>query len=201
MSDLTATDDSKLLTSRERNEILRQCTDLQRRWFEEYISNGYNAAGAIRAAGYQSTGSQRQAERGRYNRYGSERLRRLVEDHLEREAMSAAEAGARLSAQARADMGDFITVFEDGSARLDLSKAEAKGVLALVKEFKIKEETDADGHTTRHIQIKLYDAQKALDKIMTAHGVYSEQSAPNVQVNVQTNTNFFDQINDELAGG
>lgn len=44
----------------------------------------------------------------------------------------------------------------------------------------------------------LQDQQAALEKILKAHGTYRDSEMPKTQINVQSGTNIFTQINTEI---
>jgi phage terminase small subunit len=81
-------------------------------------------------------------------------------------AATADEVLGRLTDQARADMGDFVTIGRDGHYRVDLKKARRRGKLALIKELK---------PTEFGLAIKLYDAQAALAHLGKAHGLFRDR--------------------------
>lgn len=83
----------------------------------------------------------------------------------------------RLAQHAEADMGEFITVDQDGAFQFDLKNAKAKGLTRLIKKLKHDPETGAP-------VIELVDQQAALDKLAKMHGLYKDaDEKANVTVN------------------
>ena len=108
-------------------------------------------------------------------------IRAAVNALLVDTVMSAVEALARLSDEARADIGEFFTTDADGNVILDLHKAKQKGLSHLLKRVKTTKimRTDKDGNKTeRHTtEFEMYDSQSAKDKILRAHGAYGQEPA------------------------
>lgn len=80
----------------------------------------------------------------------------------------------RLVEHAEGDIGDFITVNEDGSFAFDLKAAKEAGKTHLIRKLKHDAESGAP-------VIELHDQQAALDKLARMHKAYGkddEQSAP-----------------------
>jgi hypothetical protein len=73
----------------------------------------------------------------------------------------------RLAEHAEGDIGDFITVNEDGSFAFDLVKARAAKKTHLIKKLKHDAESGAP-------VIELHDPQAALDKIARMHKAYGK---------------------------
>lgn len=94
-------------------------------------------------------------------------------------AMQAPEVVARLSEQARADIGDFIQASPDGSFGFDLFAAKAAGKTHLIESLTHDRETGAP-------IVKLYSAQKAQTTLAKIRGLFSDAPppAPPVLVNV-----------------
>ena len=79
-------------------------------------------------------------------------MAKLTEQQIEARRMSPGEVIARLSEQARGNIGDFVTI-EGGEARIDLDKARRRHKLHLIKRLRLGE---------RGVEVDLYDAQDAL---------------------------------------
>ena len=97
---------------------------------------------------------------------------RLAEVH-----MSADEALEILAAHARGDIGQF----SDRLGQLDLQAAKEAGISRLIKKFKQKTVTkigkgDTDDDTKIHdVEIEIYDAQSAAEKILRIHGKFVDR--------------------------
>jgi phage terminase small subunit len=135
-------------------------------------SNG-NATDAARRAGYvhpNKIGPRLAVKVG---------IRAAIEARLAGPALTADEVLARLSDQAAADVGDFLTFSRpegrgkgDKAApvrvRLDLDKARRNGKLPLVKKLK---------RGKYGLEIELYDAQAALVQLGKYHGLFRDDRA------------------------
>lgn len=153
-------------------------TDKQRVFVEEYLTC-WNASEAARRAGY----SERTAQQ-----MGSENLlkpviRQAIDQRLAEKRMSADEVLARLSAQAGADMNDFLSQRGRG-VTLDLVKAKAAGKLHLIKKY---------SKTKQGASIELHDAQAALVQIGRYHKLFTDKFSGDVSGTIANVTS------DELA--
>jgi phage terminase small subunit len=99
---------------------------------------------------------------------------RLTEMHL-----GADEVLKLLGDMARGDMGEFLDVSGMGF-NLDLQDAKAKGLTKLIKRvkqkttiFQAKKESEED-REVHELEIELYDAQAALEKIGKHHGLFKD---------------------------
>lgn len=92
-----------------------------------------------------------------------------LKERLDEAQMSADEAIKRLSDMARGDVGEFI----DNFGSLSLDEARKKGLTPLIKKIKqrttIKNGKEEDTET-HDLEIELYDAQSAIEKILKVRG-------------------------------
>jgi hypothetical protein len=146
------------------SETEQNLTDKQRLFIEHYLSNGLNGADAARRAGYSEDTARFQASRLLTN----VNIRAEIDRRLAEVAMGANEVLARLTAQARADMGDFIKVDKRGKVSLDLKRAQREGLLHLVHKL---------GPTQFGMKLELYDAQAALALLGKAHKLFDQAAA------------------------
>lgn len=131
-------------------------TDKQQVWIEEYLIC-WNATEAARKAGYESP------RMSGHDNLTKPYIRNLIVARLAEKKMSADEALARLSALAKADLGDFLSVQKhSGTAIVDLANAEAEGKLFLLKKYK---------ETKYGTEVELHDPMRALELIARHHGV------------------------------
>lgn len=142
---------------------MAKLTAKQQKFIIEYFKCGMNATEAAARAGYKG-------DRATLAVTGSENLRKpnireQIEKRMEADAMSASEVVARLSAIARTDMSEFVTI-KHGITFLDAEKAEKAGVLHLLKKVKIKD----DG-----IEVELYDKQAALVQLGKYHAIFTDR--------------------------
>jgi len=149
-------------------------TNKQRAFIEEYLLD-FNATRAAKAVGY--------SEKTAYS-IGSENLKKPelrdeIARRLAERRMSADEALDRLTDHARGDMGDFLDISGVGF-QLDLQAAKDKRLTKLIRKIKQKttifsgksEEEDREVH---EVEIELYDAQAAIDKILKVNGKYVDK--------------------------
>lgn len=143
-------------------------TDKQRRFVEEYCRD-FNGAAAARRAGYSENGAKKAANRN----LNDPDIRAAIEERLDELAMSAEEATKRMADIARADIGQFFEVVEyekDGETRTTLALDEEAVIEhggGLVKSISFNE--------SGRPKLKMYDAQRALEKILKAHGAYNHK--------------------------
>ncbi len=153
-------------------------TNKQRVFIDHYFLCGLNATEAARRAGYGGDDNTLAA-------IGSQNLRKLkikaeIDQRLNELTMSAAEVLARYTDHARGSIADFLALeeSEDGKAskfKIDLNKAAKAGKLHLIKELTVEEEERRIGPmtvTTRKTNIKLYDAQAALNALGKYHKLF-----------------------------
>ena len=122
----------------------------RRAFIEEYLKD-FNATRAAIAAGY----SEKTAYSIGNTLLKHEEVREAIKERIESVAMTADEVLLRLAGQARGSIEDFIDIDESGSGvfRLNLYKAQEKGVLHLIKSLT---------PTAHGYKIELYDAHAAL---------------------------------------
>ena len=179
------------------NSSLEGLTQKQRMFVIHYAASS-NAVRAAEQAGY--GGSY-----GTLRSIASENLtkpniREAVNSLLADSVMSETEALARLSDEARSDIGDFFDADESGYIRLNLHEAKAKGLSHLLKRVKTKNATttDKEGNEThrQEIEFEMYDAQAAKDKILRALGMYGAPGSVNVNIQNNQNVNPDDYFKD-----
>jgi phage terminase small subunit len=100
-----------------------------------------------------------------------------IAERIKESQMSADEAMEILAAHARGDIGQF----SDRLGQLDLQAAKELGLSRLIKKFKQRTVTkigksDTDDDTEIHdVEIELYDAQSAAEKILKIHGKFVDR--------------------------
>lgn len=132
--------------------------DRRQSFIEHYLTNGFNATQAARAAGY----SEHSAKWTGYELLQDERIRGEIDRRLAASRMSGDEILARLEGQARGDWGELL----DDSGNIDLQKAVQTGQTHLIKSI--------TRETTRHgerVRVELHDSQRALALLMKPHGL------------------------------
>ena len=146
----------------------------QRVFIDEYLKD-FNATQAAIRAGY-SVKTARQI--------GSQNLSKLdikaeIEQRLAEVHMSADEALKLLADIARGDMGEIMDVYSTGF-NLDMQRAKERGLTRLIKKVKqrtvthiAKSESDEDREVV-DLEVELYPADAALDKVLRVHGKYKD---------------------------
>lgn len=134
-------------------------------WFGEAQFNGTEAA---RLAGY-SGGDDPKQERDVWAAHASRTLRNVkVQQEIARRwakhGMSAEEVLSRLSDQARASIGEFLALTEDGEWYMDLASVQDRG--HIIKSIQ---------WTKYGPKIELYDAQGALQLIGRHLGMFTDR--------------------------
>jgi len=157
----------------------------QRRFIEEYTVD-WNATQAAIRAGY----SPRTA-----HVIGCQNLKKLkiwqeIENRLNKLSMTAAEVLKRLTDIARGSMLPFIHVDDNGQFWIDVTSEEAQKQFHLIKKLKPrrrieKGRNDESDYEIEWVEIELYSAIDALDKLARAHGIYRDSLDVNMSTQVQ----------------
>jgi len=136
-------------------------TNKRRVFIEQYLQC-WNGAEAARLADYAHP--RQEASR----LLSNVDIRAAIEARVADLAMGADEALIRLSDMARGTIEDFVLFDGSGSRiwRIDLEKARDAGKLHVLKKLTY----DSVGFPT----IELYDAQRALELILKAHGAFKD---------------------------
>lgn len=148
----------------------------QKVFINEY-PNCFNQAEAARRAGYSEKTARMQGHRLFTDVY----IKAAIDEKIAEMQMCADEALVRLADMARADMGDFMAIGSIGFS-LDLESARKAGITKLIRKVKqktttfiAKKESDED-REVHEIEIELYDAQTAIDKILRVAGRYVDRT-------------------------
>ena len=103
-----------------------------------------------------------------------------ISERMNEAHMSANEALALLADQARGDMAQLMDITSMGF-NMDMAKAREAGLTKLIKKVKqktttfiAKKESEEDREVTE-LEVELYDAQAAIDKILRVHGKYNDR--------------------------
>lgn len=149
-------------------------TARQQAFVNEYLTC-WNASEAARRAGYSERTANEQGSRLLANVSISDEIQRRVSEMT----TTADEVLVRLTSHARGSMDDFLEFDESGQPTLDLNKARMAGKLGVVRKFNETEVThtakNGDTFTTKRVNIELYPADGALDKLMRYHGLYNDK--------------------------
>ena len=135
----------------------------------------WNATEAAKRAGYSKRTAYSQGAR----LLKDAEILDVVQARLAEKQMSADEALTLLTDMARGDVAQLMDVSSVGFS-LDMQKAKELGLTKLIKKVKQrtiihqgKSESDED-RETHDLEIELYDAQAALDKILRVWGRYKD---------------------------
>ena len=157
----------------------KRLADRQRVFVEEYLIC-WNASEAARRAGYR----QRSNQAG-HRLVTNCDIRAEIQRRLAEIAMDAAEVLARLSDQARGDLGDFI----NDEGKIDLDKARKLGKMHLLKSYTRSE---------RGERIELHDVQAALIELGRHYGLFRDDCG--VQLNIDMSQLTDEQL-ERIASG
>lgn len=135
----------------------------QEAFITEYLRDFNATQAAIRAGYSERTAAVIGSENLRKPNIAAEIQRRIAE-----KSMGADEVALRLADHARGDISDFLDI-TPGGIGINLQKAQQLGKTNLIKKVKFRTQTskNKDGveTETRDIEIELYDAQTALEKL------------------------------------
>ncbi|MCH8247221.1 MAG: terminase small subunit [Bacteroidetes bacterium] len=157
----------------------------RRRFVEEYAVD-WNATQAAKRAGYSLRTAYSQGQRLLKN----VEIQKAIEKRLDRLSMTAAEALKRLTDMARGSFFPFVKINEEGRFWLDLADEEAQKHLHLIKKMRVRRRREKGGKgeadwEVEWLEVELYDAMTALDKIARAHGIYRDSLNVNMSAQVQ----------------
>lgn len=146
-------------------------TAKRQRFIDEYFLTGFNATEAAKRAGYsEKTAYSIGHENLKKPEIAAEIERRLIELH-----MPANELLARTADIARGDLTEWI----DADGRLDVAALKASGKGHLLRKYRVTRRTHStkggDETETETIEIELYPADAAHDRLMRYHGLYNDK--------------------------
>ncbi len=159
-------------------------TDKQRVFIEEYFACNLNATEAARRAGY----SEKSARQIGAENLSKPSIRGAIDQRLRQHHLNADEVLARLSAQATADMTDFLVPSGRG-VRLDLKRAKELGKLHAIRKYSKKDKT---------VTIELVDAQDALVQLGRYYALFTDNVAGKMDV-TRREKSAEEMSDDELA--
>jgi phage terminase small subunit len=131
-------------------------TDRQRAFVEEYAINGFNASAAAKAAGYEHP------DKFAYRLVRNAKIREAIEIRFKDRIMSAEEVLARLTEQARGDIGNYL----DEEGNVNIAQLQADGKAHLIKSI-------SDSKYGKRVEF--YDAQKAMSLMAKYHRLFAER--------------------------
>jgi phage terminase small subunit len=134
----------------------------RQRLFIAHYCECWNGAEAARRAGYAEKSANVEGAR----LLANASISAAIKEHID-QIMPAGEVLQRLADHARATMDDFTNAETE---TLNLGKAKRAGKMHLIKKFS---RTETDKST--HVSIELHDAQSALEKLGTYHGLFKQR--------------------------
>jgi hypothetical protein len=106
-----------------------------------------------------------------------------IDRRFSEQVMSPSEVLKRLSDMSRASLLPFIRITNEGFTYFDFSHPEAKNYFHLIKKLKTKRTRRVDGHgedaelwEDEWIEVELYDAQAALEKVGKVHNLFIDRT-------------------------
>jgi phage terminase small subunit len=152
---------------------MSKLTPRQARFCDEYLID-LNATQAAIRAGYSPRTANQQGARLLANVKIQAALGERMEKRAERTGIDADSVVRRLAEIAFGDLGEFLDILPDGTARVDLAKA--KGKTRLLKKYDCKQILAGDPNDALPIgdmKIELHDGLRALDMLMRHLGAYA----------------------------
>ncbi len=166
---------------------------VKQKLFKQYYLLTLNATEAARRAGYKGNDSTL-AEVG-YQNLRKLQIRTAIDAELKHRIPSIEETLARVADHATGDMKEFTTKNESGYPELDLAKAYDADKLRLVKKWNettvTRYQKDGEPIVTHKVNVELYPADSALDKLMRYHSLYNDT----------VTVNFADELKELLMSG
>lgn len=149
----------------------------QRLFVEAYLgeANG-NGTRAAQMAGF---GAPNVAAVAAHRLLRNAKIAALIEQRVASAAMPANEVLARLSEYASADLGNYLSIHDDGTFQVNLSKARKSRRTRAIKKVKTKTRTvstDRGDEVEVQAEIELHNPLFALDKLAQYHGLYAPRS-------------------------
>ena len=172
---------------------MKNITARHKRFVEAYCEH-FNGARAAREAGYAESRARVTAS----ELLDDADISAMVEERLDKLAMSSAEATKRMADIARSDISDFFRVIEytddDGNERTALA-LDREAVLehggGIVKSIQWNE----NGRP----KLKLHDAQRALEKILKAHGAFNHTQEHEHSGGLDIESDTLEEVMDTIA--
>lgn len=145
-------------------------TDKQRAFVRHYVAC-LNGAEAARRAGYSPTTAREMA----HENLTKPHIRAAIDAAMAEATMPRNEILGRLTAQARADLGDFFSGSGRG-VKLDIKSAKTAGLMPLVKKY---------SKTKQGVSIELHDSQAALIQLGKHHKLWTDVQEVNGEMTVK----------------
>lgn len=151
-------------------------------FIQEYLKDFNGTRAAIRA-GYSERSAGQIADAMLKKHEVQEEVRRLIDERM----MTDEELKLRLADHARGDMQDILDIGSMGFV-VDLNKAVENGKTHLIKKIKMRTTTtvNKDGveTETHDVDVELYDAQGAMEKLARIKGMFTDKSESTVTLKI-----------------
>lgn len=149
----------------------------QRRFCEEYLVD-LNGAAAARRAGYSADAAKEQASRLLTDANVQAELDRLREERSKRTQITADDVVLELGKLAFANMLNYVTIQDDGTAIVDFSMVN-RDMGAAMKEVTIETYTEGkgdDAKDVKRIKFQLHDKKGALEALGRHLAIFNDKS-------------------------
>jgi len=110
-------------------------------------------------------------------------IRAEIDRRFAEQVMAPSEVLKRLSDMSRASLLPFIKITNKGFCYFDFSHPDAKNYFHLIKKIKTKRTWRVDGHgedaelwEDEWVEVELYDAQAALEKVGKVHNLFIDRT-------------------------
>lgn len=152
--------------------------DVKRELFCQEFVIHFNGARAMRSIGVEGDSAPSMAYQWRREPAIAARIAELTTERMKQVESSVDRLAAELTFLSQANMDDFITIGDDGSAWVDLSACtrEQKGCIQEIYTEEVMEGRSNDGQREiRKTKVKLYDKTKAIDLLGKHHKMFTEK--------------------------
>lgn len=161
---------------------MTKLTNKQKSFVNHYLIT-LNATEAAERAGYK--GNRATLSAVGYENLRKPQVRKEIDARLSELTMTADEALVRMTHIARGDLSRYVS--KDGSLDIELLKAD--GVGHILKKYKRNKSTsysdDGQPFESETIEIELYPADSALERIMRYHGVYKDTTNHDGEITIR----------------
>jgi phage terminase small subunit len=162
---------------------MRELTPRQRRFCEEYLVD-LNASAAARRAGYSVTTAYSIGQENLKKPEIATEIQRRMEARSKRTEITADQVVTELGKIAFANMLNYITIQDDGTAVVDFSMVD-RDQGAVMREVTIEtyaESRGDDAQTVKRIKFALYDKKGALELLGRHFGLFTDKLEAKLEV-------------------
>lgn len=152
-------------------------TDKQQRFIDEYLKI-WDATKAAKRAGYSENFTNTNASKILQNTT----VAAAIQTRLNELKMTADEALKRTADIARGDLTEWL----DADGHFDIAALRAAGMGHLIKKYKTTRRVLVDGTEIVTVDVELYPADAAHDKLLRHHGQYNDKLAVDLDAQFAT---------------